>query len=456
MRHLLRVAAPVLLVVALAATPASALTFPEPAPAGAERAVVPAAKQKRAAKVGTRAVDAITTGKLVPAERLTRKALRLDPDCPEGLFAAAMLLLRDVEAGTAEDPDAATALARALFRRLIEIDPESMYAAIGAQSAEGAPSRPVLEAPDPGCPAEAQAHWNDAEAHLAAGRNPAAVEAYDLAIRGCPANARLRLYSGDAVFAQGDLGGALLRYEAALSIEPCYWAAHRFAGDVHFQEGRVLEGVASLVRSVACNPWYEPGRRFFYDMAAGLELPLMWPEERGPRVFAAGDKLEISVVTVDHPHEAATQAWVMYGLMKAGLGDPSTKDAISAQIENFPEISGTLSPLTVEVTSLALALERFRNDRGDLAIPKHRETRFWDLIAEASAADRLPEAAFFLIADPWLASEFQEFAASEEGRDRLNAFVRNLLLGGGTLDEGDEPAPDDAEPAPDDGEPPPP
>ena len=43
MRHLLRVAAPVLLVVALAATPASALTFPEPAPAGAERAVVPAA-----------------------------------------------------------------------------------------------------------------------------------------------------------------------------------------------------------------------------------------------------------------------------------------------------------------------------------------------------------------------------------------------------------------------------
>ncbi|GEM_PF-2614448 len=429
----MRLAALALLGLLIGAAPAAALTFDAPAAEGAERAKVPPPKQKRAANVGQKAIDSLTVGSLKKALTLTRKALKLDPDSPEGLFAAGMLLLRNIEAGTAEDPETERALAGALFRRLLEIDPAGMYAAIASSAADGAPAQPVLSDPDPPCDEESQAHWNQAEAHLAAGRHEDAVVSYDLAIRGCPGNARLRLYSGDAVFAQGDLGGALLRYEAALSIEPCYWVAHRFAGDVHFQSGRPLEGVGSLVRSVACNPWYEPGRRFFQDMAAGLELPLVWPPERGPRITNDGGKLDISVVNVEEEHETASSAWLMYGLMKAGLADPDMAESMAKLLENWPKGVSELSPLTVEVTSLALALEVFRDESGELTIPEHPETTFWALIAEAEAADRLREAAFFLIADPWLAPEFAAVAATPDGRDRLNLFVHNLLLGGGNL-----------------------
>jgi tetratricopeptide (TPR) repeat protein len=418
-------------VLLLLAGPAMAAdVFPPPSAPGEARADVPEGKRMRAAKLADKAKAAFDAGRLRAAENLARRALKLDPDAPPALYIAGSILNRAAVAGRrGQAPEELRAERNRNYRRFVDLEPTGLLASI-ARTLLAGPSLPaVLPEPNPRCPRDAQAHWDEAERRLAAEDLGGAGREYDLAIETCSANAKLQLYSGDALFSQGDLDGALERYETALGLAPCYWVAHRFSADVLLRRGDTLEGLKSLAASVACNPWYGPGRSFLEEYAEQFGLPMAWPEARGPALSVEDGELGIEPHA--DPSRPGGAAWLLYGLVKGVLTDPAVAAVLEDELEDLDsQLSARAdSPLAVETTAILLAMKAFQSEDGELEIPDGDDAHAFRVFRDAIETDMLDEAIFMVIADPALAPEFARHTATAEGREALLAFVTLLVAG---------------------------
>lgn len=368
-------------------------------------------KAAKAEALSERAMELMAEEDFPAANRKIGKALKKAPDDPLHHFRQAEIY--NTMAARVAEPQLRALLEQAALMHFAwvvdNVEPTDLLAVLARMHLEE--TKAWMELPDPGCPAEAQAHWDAAEVAFGQHDVAAAQAAYAKAVEGCPEHPTLRVYYGDVFHIQHDFAGAVAQYQVALELEPCHWQAHRFLADSYIALGEVEGTFAHLATSLACNPGYKPAWAQLSGILGHLGIQVDQPvvDKQHMLALVATDSLREGK---EPSSEVSINARVWAGYAQA----------LAAEKEQRPEAS----TLEQERAAVRAALAGLDTDLAPVrwGLPG---LQVWSLLARADQAGQLDMAIFVLLHDRELADDF--LAWREDKLEDLQKWIlENMVI----------------------------
>jgi tetratricopeptide (TPR) repeat protein len=337
------------------------------------------------------------------AARLAERVLRQDPGNLRALMIRGAWRRELALAASSEaERNRLVELSNQDLRRILVLGPGTFSGALARGYLEL--DKPVLDLPEPNCPAAATASFQAAEELYVRRRFDEALREYEEALAGCPKNSLWLTYAGDAWYGMGDKQKAIRLYQQALEVDPFNWVARRFLGDVLLKTGAETEGIAEIIASVACNPSYTTG----------------WAQMRGILAqVGSGVPVQVNkaerILEANRPHDAPSPVdlvWRTY-----------TEARVRAREEHPSD-----TPLQGEERAVRAALEVARPLIA--ANPDEEGLRPWALLDRMAGGTDFQLAILVLLPDREIAPAFIERRNSDF--DAVFRFVAGVVVLGKT------------------------
>jgi tetratricopeptide (TPR) repeat protein len=272
---------------------------------------------------------------------------------------------------------------------------------------------------------EADTAMREGEAAFVKGDFPAALAAYDRALKADPTLYEAALFKGDVYYKSNQPDKAGEWFAQAIKINPNRETAYRYWGDSLMKEGKMDEARDKFVEAFIVEPYNRLARAGLIQWGQRNKVELAHPDIQIPSNVTSSKSGEVNI-TLDEKtlggQDDGSSAWMMYSITRAGWMNDKKGGRSEKFAKAYPNEKAYRHSLAEEVDALRFVISFLDESK------QKRKSLNPSLatLVKLDSAGMLEPYILLAHADQGIAQDYENYLKTN--RDKLRRYVVEYIL----------------------------